>query len=82
MGENRVKQFRDKTMSCIRVRSGSNQKEEPYLGENVLPFLDIHLENESWIYLIRQKICIAESSKRRNKLFGNVFISITRQLSI
>ena len=37
MGENRVKQFRDKTMSCIRVRRGSNQKEEPYLGENVHP---------------------------------------------
>ena len=38
MGENRVKQFRDKTMSCIRGRRGSNQKEELYPGEYVPPY--------------------------------------------
>ena len=34
-----------KTMSCIRVRRGSNQKEEPYLGENVLPI--VHTEESA-----------------------------------
>ena len=36
-GKNRYKQFKDKQMSCMRGRRGSNQNEEPYLGENVLP---------------------------------------------
>ena len=46
-GENRVKQFRDKTMSCIRVRRGLNQKEEPYLGENVLPKFQAYIKISS-----------------------------------
>ena len=37
LGENRYKPFKDKTMSCFWGKRGSNQNNEPYLGENVSP---------------------------------------------
>ena len=40
MGENRYKPFRDKKMSCIRVRRGSNKKDELYMGENASPTVE------------------------------------------
>jgi hypothetical protein len=37
MGENRYKPFKDKKMSRIWMRLGTDQKEEPYMGENASP---------------------------------------------
>ena len=37
MGENRYKPFKDKKMSCIWARRGTNQKAGPYMGEKASP---------------------------------------------
>ena len=37
MGENRYRPFKDKKMDHTWVRRGTNQKEGPYMGENVPP---------------------------------------------
>ena len=47
LGENRYKPFKDKTMSCMRGRKGSNQNDELYLGENVHPFCCIESQNRA-----------------------------------
>ena len=35
MGENRYRPFKDKKMDLTWVKRGTNQKEGPYMGENV-----------------------------------------------
>ena len=37
MGENRYRQFKDKNLSCIWGRRGTNQKAGPYRGEKASP---------------------------------------------
>ena len=39
MGENRYNQFKDKELSRIRVRRGSNQEFEPYMNEKAYPWV-------------------------------------------
>jgi hypothetical protein len=43
MGENRYIPFKDKKINRTWVRRGTNQKEEPYMGENIPPKLALGL---------------------------------------
>ena len=43
MRENRYRPFNDKKMDRTWVRRGTNQKEEPYMSENVPPIRSMNL---------------------------------------
>ena len=59
-------------MSCIRGRRGSNQKEEPYLGENVLPTV-YHVTKPSWNRVRVFQLCIPPfCPEYLNQIFDNL----------
>ena len=73
LGENRYKPFKDKTMSCFWGKRGSNQNDEPYLGENVSPCKIINeLEFVGLVLLSNLQIFPCAKSNDQVNLKGNL----------